>query len=69
MDALLLMISSFLQSISNGDSWIQIVIVIFILLLAWGIIRFFLKLAFKVFATGCFLIIVLGLIFLAVRLF
>ena len=69
MDALILTISSWMQSVSNGNGWIQIAIVIFILLLAWSILRFFLKLAFKVFATGCFLILVLGLIFMAVRLF
>ena len=69
MDALFLTISGLIQSVSNGNDWIQIAVVIFILLLAWGILRFFLKLAFKVFAAGCFLILVLGLIFIAMRLF
>lgn len=45
----------------------QIVILILVLLLAWGVVRFFLRLAFKVFASGCFFIFVLGLILLAVR--
>lgn len=69
MDALFLTISSLIQSVSNGNDWTQIAIVILVLLLAWSVLRFFLKLAFKVFATGCFLILVLGLIFMAVRLF
>jgi hypothetical protein len=64
----MLLISSLFQIGANGDSWIQIAILIFVLLLVWGVIRFFLRLAFKVFATGCLFILILGLILLAVRL-
>jgi len=69
MNTLYLLISGLLQTGSNGDSWVQIAIIIFALLLVWAVIRFFLRLAFKVFATGCFLILALGLILLAIRLF
>jgi hypothetical protein len=67
METLLNLISSLFQLGANGDSWIQIAIILFVLLLVWAVIRIFLRLAFKVFATGCFLILVLGLILLAVR--
>jgi hypothetical protein len=67
MDMLLILISNLFQSGSIGDSWIQIAILIFVLLLVWGIVRFFLRLAFKVFASGCFVILILGLILLAAR--
>jgi len=69
MDSLFLMISNLFQSGFGGNSWMQIVILILVLLLAWGVVRFFLRLAFKVFASGCFFIFVLGLILLAVRFF
>lgn len=69
MDSLFLIISNLFQSGSGENSWMQVVILIIVLLLVWGVIRFFLRLAFKVFATGCFLIFVLGLILWAVRFF
>lgn len=69
MNTLFLMISTLFQSGPNGDSWVQIAIIILVLLLLWGVIRFILRLAFKVFATGCFFILILGLILWAVRFF
>ena len=69
MNTLVMMISSLFQSGANGNSWIQIAIIIIVLLLVWGVLRFILRLAFKVFATGCFFILVLGFILWAIRFF
>jgi hypothetical protein len=52
-----------------GENWTNILTVIVILVVAWLILRFVLRLAQRVFAMGCFLIVVLGAALLLFRYF
>jgi hypothetical protein len=46
----------------------QIFIFIVILVVAWVVLRFVLRLAWKIFSIGCSLIVLLGIILVAMRL-
>jgi hypothetical protein len=47
----------------------QIFYFIIILVLAWVVLRFVLRLAWKIFSIGCSLIILLGIILVLARIF
>jgi hypothetical protein len=46
----------------------QIIVFLVVLVVAWLVLRFVLRLAWKIFSIGCSLIFLLGIILIAVRL-
>jgi membrane protein YdbS with pleckstrin-like domain len=46
-----------------------IIITILILVVAWVVLRFVLKMAGKIFSIGCSIIVLIGIIWLLVRIF
>ncbi len=45
------------------DQWIQYGLILLVIVIAWVVLRFVLRLAMRVFALGCGLILFLGLAF------
>jgi hypothetical protein len=57
------------QTFPTDANWTQIILLILILVIAWVVLRFVLRLAMRIFTLGCGLIVILAVILLALRYF
>ncbi len=53
----------------NTDQIVRIAVFIAILLVVWALIRFVLRITFRIFTFGCAAIVILGLVLVLMRLF
>lgn len=51
------------------DPLVQVAALLLILVVIWTVLRFFIRLAFRLFAMGCGFILLLGLLFMIFRVF
>ena len=56
-------------SLLPSDPLVQIIALLVILVIAWTALRFFLRLATRLFTTGCAIILVIGAILILLRYF